>query len=129
MPITILHIDQIARQKLRDVLLIEFGREMTDEYMDYLTLPVRQEIIDWLDAEEISWSPCGHLASENYMEAYRGQIYVDVPFDLQNMDCKKLIGYFENSDGTMRMPDVTLCCLPLSWTLRIFGIPVVVPSH
>ena len=114
MPQTIQHIDRIARQKKRGVLMIVFGIEDNIfEFTDYSETEIWQVVTDWLDEQQIPWGPCAGFASENSMESYRGHIYVDIPYDEQNADYRKLEGYFENPDGTMRMPKVTLCYQPL----------------
>lgn len=118
MPVAIFHIDQIARKKQRDVLYVEFSRELTDRYGDCKDLPIRQEIVRWLNSQGIAWLPCAHFASEHYMESYCGQIYLEVPFDERDEDYKKLIGFFEKPDGTMRIPGVTLCYVPLEAAMR-----------
>ena len=91
MPMNIRHIDAIAREKRRGVLFVEFrrsdfesGNAVAINYLarDWETLPVRQQVINWLGEHGIAWSPCGHFANEYLMMDYRGQIYIDVPFVL-----------------------------------------------
>ncbi len=52
------------------------------------------------------------------MESYRGQIYIDVPLDPEHADFKRLIAYFENPDGSMRLPHMKLYCLPLALAMK-----------
>ena len=35
-------------------------------------LPIRQQIIGWLDAQGIGWQVCGHFADVGLMMGYRG---------------------------------------------------------
>jgi hypothetical protein len=118
MPQIIQHIDQISRQKQRDVLMIIFGGDITKNFVDYSETAIWQDVTDWLDAQKITWCPCGDFASENCIESYRGQIYLDIPYDDQNADYRKLEGYFENSDGTMRILGVRFCYLSLAAAMR-----------
>jgi len=113
MPMMIQHIDQIARSKGRDVLYLAFHRELTQD-VDWERLPVRKQIIQWLDNQEIAWQECGHVASTNFYCSYRGQIYIDVPFDESSPTYQKLRDYLEHPDGTMRFDDARFCYLPLS---------------
>ncbi|UEM07155.1 hypothetical protein JL101_029610 (plasmid) [Skermanella rosea] len=120
MPRIIQHIDQIARQKQRDVLSIIFGvgTDITEDFVDWSETAIWQEVTGWLDEQGIQWYPCGGMASENCLESYRGQIYVDIPYDAENADYRRLRDYFENPDGTMRISGVTLCYLSLNVAMR-----------
>lgn len=77
MPMLIKHIDAIARQKQSNVLNVVFhppasGTQDAEEGLsaddfDWKTLPIRQQIIDWLDAQGIGWKHCDHFAHEGLM--------------------------------------------------------------
>lgn len=122
MPMLIEHIDAIARQKQRDVLYLVFHPPVseTDENehvwrsdeLDWETLPIRQQIIDWLDAQSIAWKCCGHFASENLMMGYRRQLYIDLPYDKSLPAYQALEAFLETPDGSMRFPQVTFFLLP-----------------
>ncbi len=47
------------------------------------------------------------------MEKYRGQLYIDIPFDQSNLDYQRLERLLENEDGTMKFPQVLFFYLPL----------------
>jgi hypothetical protein len=123
MPALVEHIDAIARQQNRDVLFVVFhatgcgpqDAEQTLESgsVDWETLPIRQQIIDWLDEMGMGWRRCGHFANESLMMGYRGQIYIDVPFNRQLPTYQRLESYFEFPDGTMRYSNATFCCCQL----------------
>ncbi len=119
MPMRIEHIDAIARKLQRGVLFVEFhapnqrSGNHTSRALKWEMLPIRQQVIDWLNARKIQWERCGHYASTSYMAAYRGQIYVDVPFDKRNRQFVDLSAFLENPDGSMRFPDCTLYYCPL----------------
>ncbi|MBY0577917.1 MAG: hypothetical protein K2P57_02615 [Burkholderiales bacterium] len=126
MPMLIEHIDAIARKKQRDVLCVAFepdnpsGSPEDDDYdpfqwvfIDWENLPVRQQIIDWLDGNGIEWQPCAHIANPNTMLPYRGWIYIDVPYDTSLPEYRKLADFLENPDGSMRLQHAVFCFVPL----------------
>ena len=124
MPMVIEHIDAIARKLQRDVLYIAFNPQIPSEDEDeaffpkWTRLPIRQQVIDWLDSRGISWRCCGYYADVNLMMGYQGQIYVDVPFDQNNSVFQELSAFLENPDGSMRYPDCTFCYCPLDHAMK-----------
>ena len=119
MPMLIEHIDAIARKKGRDVLFLDFnGEKGSDPFElfsnDWKSIPIRQQVIDWLKQNKIGWSYCGHYANENMMMPYQGKIYIDVPFDLNDPVYQKLADYLETPEGEMKLAGVTFCYLPLA---------------
>ena len=124
MPMLIEHIDAIARKKGRDVLFLDFpqrkNKNIFDLYsMDWDSLPIRQQIIAWLDQNQIGWSHCGHFADENMMGGgYQGRIYVDVPFDTKDPIYQKLSDYLETPNGKMKFKGVKFCYLPLEMAMK-----------
>ncbi|HZW13949.1 MAG TPA: hypothetical protein VFF81_12255 [Noviherbaspirillum sp.] len=117
MPTIIRHIDQIARAKGRDVLYVVFHKELTQP-VDWEPLPIRKQIIAWLDDNGIAWQACGHVANPCFYCSYRGQIYIDVPFDESDPTYRKLRDYLERPDGTMRYEDARFCYLPLAAAMQ-----------
>lgn len=115
MPHVIQHIDQIARQKQRDVLYLEFHPEAREERSRYRFDgdSVRREIIGWMDAHGIGWSECGPIANTLVLEGYRGQIYIDVPYDESREDYRQVRDFLEYPDGTIRYPGVRFWVLAL----------------
>lgn len=120
MPQLIEHIDAIARQKQRDVLYLRFNdpSDSEDWFYDGESSASRQEIINWLNNNQIIWQPCGDVANENCMMSYAGQIYLDVPFDEADPVYQRLISHLENPDGTMRLPGVLFCALKLQTAMK-----------
>lgn len=123
MPMLIDHIDAIARKKGRDVLFLDFPVEYDDDLfgafsMDWDSLPIRKQVIAWLDQAMIEWQPCGEMANENTMVGYLGRIYVDVPFDQTDPEYQKLAGYLETPEGEMKLPGVKFCYLPLEMAMK-----------
>ena len=124
MPMILEHIDAIARKKGRDVLFLDFPQKMIDDEYDFFvdadwdSLPVRLQVIAWLDKKQIEWSECGHFANENMMCGYRGRIYIDVPFDTKNPVFQKLSSYLETPDGVMKIDGVVFCYLPLDVAMQ-----------
>ena len=129
MPQLLRHIDAIARKEGRDALYVIFfpfnesmsdyescedGDAYRDSSPDWETLPIRKQIIEWLDSQKYSWEPCGEVASENSISSYRGTIYINVPYDEGNLDYQKLRNYFENPDGSMRYEWANFCVISLA---------------
>ena len=99
MPLLLEHIDAIARQIQRGVLYLEFhplalapeaGESLSAQDVwawktmpdsAWQALPIRKQIIDWLDAQGIGRQRCGHFADVGSMMGYRGQPYIDLPYD------------------------------------------------
>ena len=124
MPMLLEHIDAIARKKGRDVLFLKFSQNIGSNESDIFTvvdwdeLPVRQQVIAWLEQNQIEWRECGHFANENMMCGYRGRIYVDVPFDPNNPVFQKLSEHLETPEGETKITGVTFCYLPLDVAMK-----------
>lgn len=57
-------------------------------------LPIRKEIISWLDRESIKWKPCTDMVSDGYLVVpYVGHIYIDVIYSENYQDSTKLITF------------------------------------
>ena len=109
------NIDAITRSKKRGVLYLIFknGRSEPFHVPDYDNLPDRTEIIQWLDSNQIAWKPCAEYASPNRILPYRGQIYIDIPYDKNLPAYQKLESFLELPDASMRFKNVTFAYLPL----------------
>lgn len=115
------HIDSIARRKQRDVLFVEFPQAddedsttFFNDRVDWDNLPVRQQIIAWLEQNHITWWRGAPYADENLMtEGDFGLIYIDVPFDLNDPVFQHLQHYLETPEGEMKFPGARFCYLPL----------------
>ena len=125
MPMLIEHIDAIARNKQRDVLYVKFHRWVQDKVIgsrlispNWQKLPIRQNIIDWLEARGIAWQPCAHYADPNLMLSYQGQIYIDLPYDKMLPAYKELESFLEYPNGTMRYDDAVFCRLGFSHAMK-----------
>lgn len=123
MPQLLRHIDAIARQEGRDVLFVTFYPDnmsflglgtFISSIPEWETLPIRKQIIEWLDTQKFSWEPCGEWASENAITPYLGTIYIKVPYDEKNPDYQELRDYLENPDGSMRFDSARFCVTTLS---------------
>ncbi|MBB5371074.1 MULTISPECIES: hypothetical protein [unclassified Janthinobacterium] len=114
MPQFLQNIDQIARAKQRDVLCLEFFSHVGD----YSANPMREKILAWLDQKVIAYRECGGYASETRMESYRGQIYIDLPYDLQDPVYLALEAYLEDADSTMRWEGVRFTLYTLGYCMK-----------
>ncbi|GAC1607824.1 MAG: hypothetical protein NVS3B3_11330 [Aquirhabdus sp.] len=117
MPLLIHHIDEIAREKKCDVLFVIF-HEKFDIDTEWEALPIRQQLLQWLDAHDIPWQKCAHFADPNLMLSYLGQIYIDVPYDESNSKYQELRDYLEFPDGSIRNPGMQFCYLPLAMAMK-----------
>lgn len=118
MPILIKSIDQIARQKQRDVLFIRFDTHFIEDF-DYKKWTFRQNLIHWLMAENIPFEECADIAKdEEDMNAYLGQLYIDIPYQPQDPIYQKLANHLENSEGKMKIDGVLFCLLPLHIAMK-----------
>lgn len=118
MPNLIPHIDKIGREKQRDVLTLEFHDNRTALYQPYQINESRQIIIAWLNENDISYCMCGPYASETKIEAYRGQIYIDVPYDEANPLYVKLANFLEGSDTSCRFAGIFFRCYSLGYCMK-----------
>ena len=122
MPMLIDPIDQIARQKQRTVLYVVFDDPDSNDFeasFDWENCKNRQRVITWFDEQAIQYQPCFQVWSDGLLQCpYRGQLYIDVPFETDNSVYKKLEAYFENQDGSMKNPEITFCYLPLKRAMK-----------
>ena len=121
MPQILEHIDKIAREKGRDVLFIEFDKDVFPDD-DYENWSIRNELIEWFEKNNIKAIPCFLLAQKGnvivFQEQYRGWLYLDVPYDETIPDYIKLKDHLENPDGSMKIPGVTFCYLALEIAMK-----------
>ena len=124
MPMLIEYIDAIARKKGHDVLFLDFPQKETeDPYdlfdVDWDNVAIRQQVIAWLNKNQIEWQMCGYVANENSMvDGYHGRIYIDVPFDTEDPTYQKLSDYLETPEGEMKLAGVKFCYLPLEKAMK-----------
>lgn len=123
MPMIIEHIDAIARKKGRDVLFLDFPQRTKDifklSHIDWNNVPIRKQIINWMNDNDIEWSMCGFIADENsIIGGYYGRIYVDVPFDTENPIYIKLANYLETPEGKIKHKGVTFNYMPLEMAMK-----------
>ncbi len=98
-------------------MYITFDRKIFDDH-ECETWQVRKEIIEWFEENNIKIIACGDVANEFGFESYRGQLYIDVPYDENEPDYIKVRDYLENADGSFRIPGVLFCYLPLDYALK-----------
>lgn len=124
MPAMIKHIDQIAREKGRDVVFASFEDDSSTKNEARLryTAPNhfndnwsedfnRAMMIAWLKEAGIQYEEVSHYASENGWQAYAGNIYIDVPFDDNDPQYRQLIEQWETPEGKPKHPQVKLWVL------------------
>jgi hypothetical protein len=117
MPMIIEYIDKIARDKKRTVLYIAFDMDLYPEY-DFENYDERNKLIKWLKANDIEYQECGDIASETGWEAYRGQLYIDVPMDEKDPKYQLLCEHLEYDDGSFKIEGVMFYYLPLEMAMK-----------
>ena len=118
MPMIIQHIDAIARKKGSDVLFVSFS-EMTIENHNYKELTERNELIHWLNYNNISFEFCYGMASDNVIQQpYLGNLFLDVSFDKNDPLYIKLEKHLENRDGSPKIPGVQFFYCPLDVAMQ-----------
>ncbi len=124
MPMIIDSIDYIARQKQRSVLFVTFmpANEtgcFDDEAFDWKNCATRKRVIDWLESNKIDYLFCHRFWADGLLEyPYQGQVYLDVPYDQENEQYKKIEDYFENPDGSMKDETVRFCYITLEQAMK-----------
>ena len=127
MPLLIPHVEQIARAKGRDVLVVCFGPK--DAYCPFngrheLSRDLkcqRDALIHWLDDNGIGYERCWNpiLKEGEWLAApYDETIAIDVPYDTSDQNYKRFIERVEFPDGTPRNPDVVCYNFPLERASR-----------
>jgi hypothetical protein len=79
---------------------------------------VRDEIIENLNRLGVSWVECGSIASECGFSSYKGQIYIDVPMDVNLPIYRELNDYLEYPNGEMRFSTVRFNYLTLEVAMK-----------
>jgi hypothetical protein len=109
MPQLLKTLDEIAREKQRDVLCVMFfdPRRLIPKQLSVARRKLRSELIQFLDDHSISWSECFDPACENLLiYPFAGSIYLDVPYDLADPSYRLIAAYLETPDGKSRYEDM-----------------------
>ena len=116
MPQLLQHIDAIAREKNRDVLFVHF-----EDYEENEQNPDsnRQDVLSWLEQNNIPYEKCMGLEEEGSIDSYWGDIYIDVPFDLENEQYHILSDYLEDEEGVMKIEGVYFFVLYLETAIEL----------
>jgi hypothetical protein len=144
MPMLIEHIDKIAREKKRGVLFInfphyrysedinissfkdgvpdiffrEFDVDDATEDFDGREYKPRLDFLEYLEANGIAYKSAGHFARETGWSSWNGLTYIDIPYDENNEDYKKVCSYLENKDGTPKDIYMVFFYLPLEKAMK-----------
>ena len=109
MPQLLKTLDEIAREKQRDVLCVMFfdPRQGFPKYLSSAKRKLRAALIEFLDEHSIAWSECFDSASQNLLICpYFGSIYLDVPYDLADPAYRLLADYLETPDCKPKYEDM-----------------------
>ena len=119
MPQIIDYIDVITREKKRDVLFLTFSKRI---FFNYKRSTLRKRILAWLDQNNIQYEKFMAVTSDKGDCMYLGEIYLDVPFDTENEQYKKLVNYLEDDKGVVKHRNVGFYIYPLESALKIVPI-------
>ena len=125
MPQLVKPIDVIARQKRRDVLFIAFPELAlgSEADLDRDSYPPRTRLLAFLDRNGIPWSPCAYPSDSGMLIGGTELIYLDVPFEPEDLHYRLAASHLEFSDGKPRDPRVRFRLLPLAQALQMRSDP------
>jgi hypothetical protein len=112
MPQILKTLDEIARDKQRDVLCVRFfdPRRLIPKPLTAARRKLKSELIQFLDDHSISWSECFDPATEHLMiYPYSDSIYLDVPYDLADPGYRLVADYLETPGGEPKYEDMHFC--------------------
>ena len=121
MPQLLKTLDEIAREKQRDVLCVRFfdPRRLIPKPLTAARRKLRSELIQFLDDHSISWSECFDPATENMLiYPFSGSIYLDVPYDLAEPAYRLLADYLETPDCKPKYEDMHFCVRTLEAAIK-----------
>jgi len=91
----------------------------SDNSYDHNDDACRTEVLEWLTRNGIPWEKCGpFVTGDGLISGYKGDVYLDIPFDEQHEQYQLVREYLENPDGTMRDEQVTWYYLPLEHAMK-----------
>lgn len=100
---------EIGIQEQRDILFLTFKNKCNDDDIfgaHWEEHEGRQHILAWLEANDISWKPCVHVAPGKTPDLYRGAIYLDLAPDEDSPTYQKVLSFLEDESGECRFPNV-----------------------
>jgi len=121
-------LDKIAREKQRDVLYLTFHHseslvlETDVGKFDWEGSAMRKKVIGVLDGLHISYQACfSPLPTDGTIilaMPYKGQIYIDMPYDESNTLYKQIVSHLKHPDGSMKLPNVGFWHYPLQEAMK-----------
>jgi hypothetical protein len=109
MPQILNTLDEIAREKQRDVLCVMFfdPKKGIPKHLSAARRNLRAALIQFLEDHSIAWSECFDPGCENLLfYPYYCSIYLDVPYDLADPAYRLVADYLETPDGKPRTKDM-----------------------
>ena len=110
MPYLMHHIDEIARQKKRNIIFVKFTRVETISVEKHLKKiePRRKMIIKWLSNRKIKWQPCYDVFRGHIELPYDGHLYIELSVDKRDHTYLEFCKLLENEDETPKFKGVSL---------------------
>ena len=120
MPELIQYLDEIARRKKRDVLMVSFHELQDLMSLDREVYAPRIEFIDFLNKHKIKWEKCAPPRSgSGWIIGYFGDIYLNIPFDQEDPGYQLVQKRLEFKNGSPRDKRILWYLHPLSEAIRI----------
>lgn len=112
------YLDAIARRKKRDVLYVDFEPALgpCSDRSAWMILPVRMQLIEWFCEQDIELEAAVFVPNDELLitPPYRGEFYIDIPYDKDDPKCQLVLQHMETSDGFSKLPGARLCLLEFS---------------
>ena len=107
MPQLIQHIDEIAADIGRAILMLRFGPD--DQLGDRVEITAKRErTLERLRQAGITFRPCAPPSTSGWMSDL-GDVYFDVPWEPGSPGYEEIVRMFEAPDGAMLDADLRLC--------------------
>jgi hypothetical protein len=109
MPQILNTLDEIAREKQRDVLCVMFfdPKKGIPKHLSAARRNLRAALIQFLEDHSIAWSECFDPGCENLLfYPYYCSMYLDGPYDLADPAYRLVADYLETPDGKPRTKDM-----------------------
>ncbi|MCF9046587.1 hypothetical protein [Acinetobacter nectaris] len=111
MPNILPYMHDLAVEKNRGVIFLDFTKNLNFRekvQFEYQNCIPRKEFIAWLEEQQIKFSPA--VFNDN---GYRGELYIDIPYDLDHPTYKIFAEHIEYDDGTLKIEGINFYYLSL----------------
>lgn len=106
---------EIGLEAQRDILFLTFKNEHHDDDIfgtHWEEHQGRQHVVEWLEANDIPWDPCVHVAPGERPDFYHGAIYLNVAPGEGSPTYQKILLFLEDETGECRFPSLNFWLYP-----------------